>query len=164
VRGSAAQAAGNAQYAYNKGVIEISRQSINSTSLTAQEARDLASNVYHEGRHAEQWFLMARQEAAQGMNAAQINSSMGVPQTFANAAEANPLAAGANAKQNLAGACQQSVCGANTPGNAFNNAGYRNGVINDMNNGVPGAWDKHRHLSEEEDAWATGGALPCGSP
>lgn len=162
VRGSAAHAPGNAQYVFNKGVLEVSQQQLDAASLTSQEAKQLANAVYHEGRHAEQWFLMARQEAAQGVNAGQIGSSMGVPQTFANAAEANPLGAAASAEQNLASSCQQSVYGPNSPAFQYSNNVYRNNVLSPASMNTQEGYDKYRALVEEQDAWATGDGLPCG--
>jgi hypothetical protein len=164
VRGSAKYAPGNAAYDFPKGVLEVSQQQLNAASLTSQEARQLANAVYHEARHAEQWYLMARQEAAQGMNAGQIGSSMGVPQTFANSAEANPLATAASAEQNLANACQQSVYGPNAPGLDYSNGAYRNNVLSKASMNTQEGYEKYRALVEEQDAWATGDGLPCGRP
>jgi hypothetical protein len=160
VVGSSALTPGNAQY-WN-GVLEVSQQELNAASLTSQEAAQLANRVYHEGRHAEQWFLMAQQRAAQNMPVSQISAGTGVTPNMATAAAANPLPAGPSPQQNLASACQQSVYGPNTPGNQFNNAAYRNNVLN--NNHTPDGYRKYLALVEEQDAWATGNGLPCGQP
>lgn len=149
VVGSAAHAPGNAQYNYSSGVIEVSQQQLNSPTLTAQGARQLANAAYHETRHAEQWFLMAQREAAGGASPANIVTSLGVPQSIADAAAANPLNA-PSAQQNLADACHQSVYGAN--------GSYRNDVLNN----IQSRYGEYRALPEEQDAWAAGDGLPCG--
>jgi uncharacterized Zn-binding protein involved in type VI secretion len=151
VAGSASLTPGNAQYDFPSGRLEVSQAELNSPTLSPAAGRSLANSVYHESRHAEQWYLMARQQAGAGASAAQIQSSMGVPANFAASAAANPLT-GTSAQGNLAGACWNSVYG---PRGA-----YRNGVLNNINN----QYSEYRALPEEQDAWNTGDSLPCGKP
>ena len=51
------------------------------------------SAVYHEARHAEQWFRMARLEAGRGKKADAIAKTMGIPRKIADEAAKSPLAA-----------------------------------------------------------------------
>ncbi|MFD1044751.1 ATP-binding cassette domain-containing protein, partial [Kibdelosporangium lantanae] len=43
---------------------------------------DLANTVYHEARHTEQWFMIARYLSGQGYSAAGIASTMGIPARY----------------------------------------------------------------------------------
>jgi hypothetical protein len=62
--------------------------------LTDQEAALIADHVFHEARHAEQAFRVARLQAAEGKD-----PGLGVEQDIADAAAASPLALGpGNAK------------------------------------------------------------------
>jgi hypothetical protein len=63
-------------------------------NLTDQEAALIADHVFHESRHAEQHFRVARLQAAEGKD-----PGVGVEQDIADAAAASPLALGpGNAK------------------------------------------------------------------
>lgn len=67
--------------------------------LTVDEAAEIADTVYHEIRHSEQYFRMARVKAAQsskkdvGEIAAEIVKAMDIPPEVAQAAAAAPLQA-----------------------------------------------------------------------
>jgi hypothetical protein len=58
-------------------------------------------NVYHESRHAEQWFRIARKLAGEGNDAAAIRLGLhnDIPLDIAQAAEARPLAAQSGASK-----------------------------------------------------------------
>ena len=149
VVGSASHAPGNAQYDFTSGTLEVSQAQLNSPTLSGNSARQLANATWHEGRHAEQWWHMARQQAGNGQSAAQIASGMSIPNSMANAAAANPLT-GTSPQSNLASASWDSVYGAR--GN------YRNQVLNN----IQPRYSEYRALPEEQDAWNTGDSLPCG--
>ena len=149
VAGSASHAAGNAQYDYPSGTLEISQAQLNSPALSAGGARQLANALYHEARHAEQWHLMARHAAGQGRSAAQLASSMGITPGMAQAAATNPLT-GTSPQGNLAQTGYESVYGSRGQS--------RNAVLDDINN----RYDEYRALPEEQDAWNTGDSTPCG--
>jgi len=151
VTGSASHAPGNAQYDFGRGSLEVSQASLNSPTLNSGGARQLANSLYHEARHAEQWSLMARHAAGQGRSAAQISSGMGVTPGMAQSASANPLS-GVSPQGNLGRASYESVYGSGGQN--------RNNVLNDINN----RYDEYRALPEEQDAWSTGDATPCGAP
>jgi hypothetical protein len=56
--------------------------------------QSIAGTVYHEARHAEQWFKMARIEAGRGKTAEEIHTQLGVELNTCKAAKANPLGNG----------------------------------------------------------------------
>ncbi|HVV87888.1 MAG TPA: hypothetical protein VHE35_32835 [Kofleriaceae bacterium] len=58
-----------------------------STSLDDAHALELASDVAHEARHGEQWFLAARYAASQGRAAADIATAAEIPIEIAQQAE-----------------------------------------------------------------------------
>jgi uncharacterized Zn-binding protein involved in type VI secretion len=138
-------------YDFPNGAIVISQKALDAPRLSRAGARALANAVYHEGRHAEQWYLMARQQAGLGSNIAQIQSSLKVPLDLATAAHGAPLT-GTSAAQNLAGASYQSVYG--------HRGLYRKRVYEDNKlYGTRGA--EKIALPEEQDALNAGESLPC---
>jgi hypothetical protein len=76
------------------------------------EIGDAAITIYHEARHAEQWFRIARLQAGKGWTADRIARDLrGVPLKIAKAAVANPLAPGTDVFASEAEAWFQSVYG-----------------------------------------------------
>ena len=148
VQGKTTHSPGNAVYDFPSGTIEVSQAQLNSPTLNPAQGRQLANTVYHEARHAEQWHLMGRRLAGQGMNANQISNTMGVPPAAGRAAAAQPLT-GDSAEMNLANSSWDSVYGAR--------GAERNRVLSPA-----GTYDEYRALPEEQDAWNTGDSLPCG--
>jgi uncharacterized Zn-binding protein involved in type VI secretion len=120
-------------------------QNLMGGSLSPQQASDLADTVYHEARHAEQWYAMAQRQAAAvpSPSASQLSNAMGIPQSVAQQAVNNPLSA--DTPQGVFGdAMNRSVYG--------DRSAYRGQVLNS------GTYDEYRALPEEIDAWNTGGA------
>jgi hypothetical protein len=74
--------------------ININQALVSRATLTPDQADQIANTFYHEGRHCDQWFRMARMRAGQGAQAADIARVMGIPNNVAVAAAANPIAAG----------------------------------------------------------------------
>jgi uncharacterized Zn-binding protein involved in type VI secretion len=64
-----------------------------SPSLSNAQTEQLGNTLYHESRHAEQWYLIARSEAANGKSGADIAASTSMPLSVTNAAAAHPLGA-----------------------------------------------------------------------
>jgi hypothetical protein len=62
-------------------------------ATTDQQAWQVSA-VYHEARHAEQWFRMAQLRAGQGLSAEAIRDGMTIPLRIARLAKAAPLARG----------------------------------------------------------------------
>ena len=61
--------------------------------LTRQQSTELVESIYHEARHAEQYFKMARLLAGQGKSERTIRWDVGIPEEIAKEAKAKPLAA-----------------------------------------------------------------------
>ncbi len=131
--------------------------------MTDDDVATMADKVYHESRHAEQWFRIARLKAgeAPAPTAAALAGSLFIPQAIAKAALARPLkpltalqkafhskkyAERHQTKMDEAADWHQSVYGANSAN--------RNAVLGDIQN----RYAEYRALSEEVDAWAVGGS------
>ncbi|HET6965911.1 MAG TPA: hypothetical protein VFH58_14145 [Acidimicrobiales bacterium] len=74
--------------------ININQRLVSRPNLTTEQANEIANTFYHEGRHCDQWFRMARLRAGQGQSAADIAHAMGIPNNVAASATASPLQAG----------------------------------------------------------------------
>jgi hypothetical protein len=72
----------------------VNRKLLDQSGLTRDDAADLANTVYHEARHAEQWFWMARLRAGQGYSAAGIAAEMFIPADIAKEARKLPIRPG----------------------------------------------------------------------
>jgi hypothetical protein len=115
------------------------------TAGPAAEA-DLLDTVYHEARHSEQWFRMARERAGLGATAEQIVHVMQIPDWVAQAAVAYPILQ-CDVSQYEAEEWYQSVYGTG--------AAHRDATLND----VQGNYEDYRNLPEEHDAWHAGGEV-----
>jgi hypothetical protein len=107
---------------------------------------DLLDTVYHEARHSEQWFRMARERAGLGASADQIVQVMGIPDWVAAYAVANPILQ-CDTSQYEAEQWYQSVYGAG--------AAHRNATLSDVGQ----HYQDYRNLPEEHDAWHAGGEV-----
>lgn len=74
--------------------LSLDRTALSAPTIDDDAARELSSTIYHEARHCEQNFKMARMLAAKGNSSAQIQAKMGIPSTIADAAVASPLPRG----------------------------------------------------------------------
>lgn len=109
--------------------------------LSADEQNDAAVYVYHEARHAEQWFRMARERAGLGATQADLEA-LGHPSDIAAAATANPIMQ-CDQSQYEAEEWYESVYGSGRT--------HRDTTLTD-----PSApYDDYRALPEERDAWGT---------
>lgn len=100
------------------------------------------SVVFHEARHAEQWFRMARERIGLGATPEQVAQVTGMPVWIAQQAAADPILQ-CDASQYEAEEWYHSVYG--------DGAGHRNEVLGDVQN----RYDEYRSLPEEADAWNT---------
>jgi hypothetical protein len=66
--------------------------------VTSGDVEIVAMTVYHEARHAEQWFRMARLMAGQGKPSTDIASTLGLPEAIVAEAVKDPLDAGGGAE------------------------------------------------------------------
>jgi len=80
--------------------------------LSPKQAAELGNTLYHETRHAEQWSLMAKRQAAEGHVAEQIRYQLAVPGRIASDAEKHPLPA-LDSRRPCADALYNSVYGEN---------------------------------------------------
>jgi len=72
----------------------IDKENFSQQTIDDQRAAEMADTVYHEARHAEQSFQMARLEAARGKSAKDIADEMSIPARIAQAAKNKPLRLG----------------------------------------------------------------------
>lgn len=113
----------NGELRFSGWQVAISPGLMNASTLSRQQAEQLGDTLYHETRHAEQWFLMARRDADGGLTADQIQSQLSVPPRVAQAAVANPIPA-TDARRGCADAMYNSVYGTN--------AAARNATLGDL--------------------------------
>lgn len=102
----------NAHFAFTLWQLGLSKHDFTAQSMTRADAAAVASTVYHEARHAEQWHRMARLLAGQGKKASEIATTMHIPARIAADAAKKPLTAtGTEGKE--ATSWYDSVYGAN---------------------------------------------------
>ena len=104
------------------------------------------SAVYHEARHSEQWFRMARERIGLGASTADVVQVTAIPQWVVDIAAQNPITQ-CDASQYEAEQWYDSVYGAG--------AAARNTTLGN----VQGNYSAYRSLPEESDAWRTGDAV-----
>lgn len=126
----------------------------NAAVLTAAEQARISGAVYHEARHAEQWFDIARLLAGlHGKDAAAIAAEMTVPDWVAELAVAKPIME-CGTTEGPAGAWYESIYGSG--------AAERNAILGTLNDADPtnDRYDEYRRdLPEEADSWDTGGTV-----
>lgn len=160
-------AAGNAEFNFRSWELSIGTGG-GLANLDDAAVSDLADAVYHESRHAEQWFRVARLKAGEEdpfgdgnePTAAVLAQKLFIPTAVAEAAMERPLkpltktqkffhskkwAERQETKAAEAQSWYDSIYGAGS--------GHRNNVLGDIDN----HYDDYRALSEEVDAWAVGG-------
>ena len=107
---------------------------------------DLLDTVYHEARHSEQWYRMARERCGLGATPEQVVEVMGIPLWVAQAAAADPILQ-CDYTQYQAESWYQSVYG--------DGSDHRNEVLGD----TADHYDEYKALPEESDAWEAGGLV-----
>ena len=141
---------GGGVYDFGTHTIEVSSAVLSKDGVTSEELLDVADTVYHEGRHAEQWFDMARIHIAAGRPAADLGMPRGVIRA---AREAGGIDLD-TARGRFANAMYESVYGA---GAAHRNATL--GALNDGTTVTDAEYAAYRRLPEEADAWRVGGMI-----
>ncbi len=81
----------NGQMNFAKWNLDMNPALINSSQLSNKQTEDLGNTLYHESRHGEQWYMIARNEAGNGKNATDIEASTGMPDDVSKAAVNHPL-------------------------------------------------------------------------
>jgi len=90
--------------------VAINPALLESNSLSPKQAAALGNTLYHETRHAEQWSLMAKRQAAEGRTAEQIRDELLLPGRIASDASRHPLLA-SDPRRPCADALHKSVYG-----------------------------------------------------
>lgn len=144
---------GNAgQFAFRNWNMQVDPTAFDDNNIiNPANAADAANTVYHEARHTEQWYEMARLRAGLGDSPAQIASTMGIPPNVAQQASSNPIlqcdATEQRAEQNY-----ESVYGSG--------AAHRSQVLTQQ----PMNQAQYCALPEEADAWRTGATVTYNYP
>ena len=100
----------NGQLDFTPWNLDLNGKRFEASTVTADAMAPVATTVYHESRHAEQWFRMARLEAGKGKNGAQIATALSIKRTVADEAAGKPLS-GDSQEAKEAGAWHKSVYG-----------------------------------------------------
>jgi hypothetical protein len=79
------------RFSFSTWTLTLGTEAFAAAAPSSAEIMDAADTVYHETRHAEQWFRMARLKAGAGWKAAKIAYKMSIPLKIAKAAEKAPL-------------------------------------------------------------------------
>jgi len=88
------------QFAFQDWTLEMSKPNFSVATIDDEKSASLASQIYHEARHAEQWHRMARLLAGKGKTAGQIVTETQIKADVAADAVKKPIAAGgAEAKE-----------------------------------------------------------------
>jgi hypothetical protein len=82
------------EFSFQNWRIDLGQLPFGRATITNEEAADIANTVYHEARHAEQWFRIAQMLAGRGRSAAQIAREMFIQPEIAQAAKDNPIEPG----------------------------------------------------------------------
>ena len=169
--------------------LRLNRLLLDQSGLPQKAAADLAETLYHEARHAEQWFWMARYLAGRGYSAAGIAGTLGIPGTIGKAAKGAPPIQPGSTDAVIASGWYESVYGSG--------AAHRDAVLERLAEAdwsvttakcrcqrAPGpasdallakaeaalaiAFDAYQQLPEENDAFATeptaGAGVTGGTP
>ncbi len=135
----------NGVYNFTRHEIGINPAAVARGTISDPDLARLADTLYHEARHAEQWFDMARLEVARGRDPA---VTMGIEASVAEAAADAPRLDPDSARGRFIDAMYESVYGAGR------NA--RNAILRNLN---PATYELYRALPEEADAWRVGGKV-----
>ncbi len=81
----------NGQMNFSKWNLDMNPALLNSTQLSDRQTANLGNTLFHESRHGEQWYLIARNEAGSGKDASAITASTGMPIAVSRSAAAHPL-------------------------------------------------------------------------
>jgi hypothetical protein len=102
---------GNAgSFDFSNWTLELGKPAFQGAKPSHGDLMDVADTVYHETRHAEQWFRIARLQAGKGWTAWKIATKLSIPLKIAKAAVASKLV-GAGAEVTEASSWYESVYG-----------------------------------------------------
>jgi len=97
---------------FSRWEIAINPSLVQSARLSAEQAAELGDTLYHETRHAEQWSLIAKRQAGDGLAAGRIRDELRVPEKVATNAATQPLLP-SDSRRPCADALHKSVYGSN---------------------------------------------------
>ena len=147
--------------------------------LTNDDITNMMTTIYHEARHAEQWYRMAQMRAGEGASAATISGAMGIQEKIAQEAFKNPILKG-SMEALVAKGWDDSVYGSKSAhreavlkdievkGSALEKAkkNYNDNPTDANMKKWQKAYDafekahkKYKNLPEEHDAWHTADSL-----
>jgi hypothetical protein len=98
------------RFSFSTWTLNLGKDAFGAATPSSADIMDAADTVYHETRHAEQWFRMARLQAGKGWKAAKIAIKLSIPLKIAKAAEAAPLT-GTSLEASEASSWYESVYG-----------------------------------------------------
>lgn len=101
----------NGELNFKEWEIAINPSLVRSERLSAEQTAELGDTLYHETRHAEQWSLIAKRQAGEGLAADQIRYGLYVPDNVATDAVKRPLAR-SDSRRPCADALYKSIYGA----------------------------------------------------
>jgi hypothetical protein len=81
----------NGELRFKQWQIAINPSLVESERLSPEQTAQLGDTLYHETRHAEQWSLIAKRQAAEGLAYDQICDELRVPERIATDAVKQPL-------------------------------------------------------------------------
>jgi len=91
--------------------IAINPSLVQNERLSPEQTAQLGDTLYHETRHAEQWSLIAKRQAGEGLTPQQIRDELRVPEKVATNAATQPLLL-SDSRRPCADALHKSVYGA----------------------------------------------------
>ena len=170
------------QFDFATWQMDIGLPALSPDSVDRDAAADLVDTIYHEARHAEQWFRMAQLRAGQGRSARAIATEMGIPRNIADLAKADPLDPQSmqgliaqgwfDSVYGVHSAHRERTLGALDPAHdAVDKAQARfdknptpanQARLDAALERLSRAHDAYRNLPEENDAWATGPMTSAG--
>jgi hypothetical protein len=122
-----------ATFGFKTWSIRLGSNLVQAPQLDVNATAWLANVVYHEGRHAQQWYDMARTQAGDGKTAAEMAQHMGIPLKVAKTAARDPLRPNATgvegARRHAAQTHHRSVYDHGPNGHAK----HRNHVLGELN-------------------------------
>ncbi len=177
--------AGRFDYKYWR--LQLAQQSFGSSSITTPQMKEVVNTIYHEARHAEQFYRIAQLLATQGHDASYIEAKMGISSNAATNAASKPLEAGrddalkkqaqswydsiygknSDKREQVLNKFRQEITALSNADTALQNAqntGNQTAInqaqqnYNNVYARYQNAYKAYRALPEEKDAWQIGDA------
>ena len=81
----------NGEFGFSGWTLDLNERLFQRPTIVPPLLADVADTVYHEARHCEQWFRMARLEAGKGKDGTAIAQALSIPKRIGDLAAAAPL-------------------------------------------------------------------------